>query len=280
MNVIRATAGGFCWGVRRAVDKVTQLAAEADGAPIYTDGPLIHNNQMIEDLEQCGVKATDTPEAANGQTLVVRAHGISPERRAYLKKLPLRLQDATCPDVAKIHAAIKKHVSQGYEIIIYGDEGHAEVTGLAGYAGDHGHIVGNLAEVDSLPAMEKVAVVSQTTQFPPHYAELADAIKARYPDAKILDTICTSTKNRLMELAELATRVDAFVVVGGAHSANTVRLFEVAAELKPTHHIQTASQLDPTWFTNLHTIGLTAGASTPDFIIDEVQAALEQISSY
>jgi (E)-4-hydroxy-3-methyl-but-2-enyl pyrophosphate reductase len=277
MQVIRAKSGGFCWGVRRAVDKVTQLAAQADGEPIYTDGPLIHNDQMIHDLEQRGITATDHPESATGHTLVVRAHGIAPARRATLKQLDLTLQDATCPDVAKIHAAIKQHVNKGYQIIIYGDQGHAEVTGLAGYAGDHGHVVSTIADVDALPPMAKVALVAQTTQLPPDYAALADAVTARYPDATILDTICNSTKHRLMELTDLAQKVDAFIVVGGAHSANTVRLFQVAAKLKPAHHIQTASQLDPTWFTNLHTIGLTAGASTPDFIIDEVQSALEQL---
>jgi len=276
MKVIVAKTAGFCWGVRRAVDRVMDLAKSKDAnPPVYTDGPLIHNEQMLRKLEAGGVREVRDLADAGDHMLVIRAHGAPPERRRLLRSLPSRIIDATCPDVASIQGRIKKHVNAGYHIVIFGDDGHAEVVGLLGFADGKGHVVCSPQEVDALPEMDSVCLVSQSTQFPSEYRKVADAIIRRFPGAKALDTICKATKSRQAELLEIARQVDALVVVGGAHSANTLRLVKLARKLKPTFHIQVGSQLEGSDFAAFSFVGLTAGASTPDFVIQNVKRILE-----
>lgn len=274
MKVILARSAGFCWGVSRAVNIARETAAKSM-SPVHTDGPLIHNEQMMEQLRTEGIVECNDLSLLGKGVLVIRAHGISPERRKMLNSLPVTIVDATCPDVARIQTLIRQHASKGYYIVICGDDGHAEVTGLLGYAEGRGFVVSREEDVAKLPDIQPVCLVSQSTQFPLCYAKIADAVRHRFPGAKVLDTICHSTRNRQMELEEMAKSVDAIVVAGGAHSANTVRLVQLAASLKPTIHIQTASQLDPADFVTFKAVGLTAGASTPDFVIEEVRKAIE-----
>jgi len=276
MKVILAQSAGFCWGVKRAVDRARELAKNA-GQPVYTDGPLIHNQQMMEQLLAEGVRETDNPSGLETGLLMIRAHGIPPKRRKQIESLHLSIVDATCPDVAKIQGTIKKYAGRGHCIIIFGDKGHAEVLGLEGYAGEDGFVVGNVDDVQKLPAnLNRVCLVSQSTQFPTAYEKVAAAVTRRFPDALVINTICKSTLNRQQELLDIASRVDAIVVVGGAHSANTLRLVDLAGTLKPTFHIQTADQLEPEAFRRFRTVGLTAGASTPTFIIEEVRKRIGQ----
>jgi len=274
MKVVLAKSAGFCWGVRRAVDKARSLAS-AQKAPIHTDGPLIHNDQMMEQLRREGIQECADASTLDRGTLMLRAHGIPPARRARLRELPLTLVDATCPDVASIQGLIRKYARRGYHILIYGDEGHAEVEGLMGFAEGHGYVIGSPGDVAALPPLDRVCLVSQSTQFPEAFETVADAVRARFPGTEILDTICRSTRERQRELVEIAGQVDAIVVVGGAHSANTVRLVELAAAHRPTFHVQTADQLNPADFATCTGVGLTAGASTPAFVIESVKAALE-----
>lgn len=274
MKVIQAQTAGFCWGVRRAVDRVKQLSAEADGKTIYTDGPLIHNEEMAQELKSEGVTQATSPEEARDSTLVIRAHGVTPARRNHLRSIPARLVDATCPDVAKIQGAIKKYSGRGAAIVVFGDEGHAEVTGLLGYAQGDRFVVSSAADVTRLPKLQNVCLVSQSTQFPDQYREIAEAVTKRFPDATVLDTICHATKSRQAELIEIAKNADVLVVVGGTHSANTLRLVELARTMRPTLHIQVSSQLNPTDFEPYSCVGLTAGASTPDFVIQDVRRVL------
>lgn len=276
MKVILAKSAGFCWGVSRAVDKARELVDGGDG-PIYTDGPLIHNEQLMARLRSEGILETGNPEDASTGTLLIRAHGISPDRRSALTRSAASLVDATCPDVAKIQGKIRKHARTGYDIVIYGDEGHAEVIGLLGYAEGKGHVVNNRDDVERLPQLNKVCLVSQSTQFPAAYADIARLVEERFPGTAVLDTICVATKRRQAELLEIAGQVDVIVVVGGAHSANTVRLVELAGSRKPTVHIQTADDIDPEIMKGFGVAGLSAGASTPAFIIDQVMARLEEI---
>lgn len=261
-----------------AVDKARKLAMETN-RPIYTVGPLIHNQQMVDQLRKDGVVEAAKPESVSDGILLVRAHGISPQYRKTLReKAASEIVDATCPDVAKIHAAIKKYARMGYYTIIFGDAGHAEVEGLLGCSDGRGFVVGRPEDVDKLPEIHPVCLVSQSTQFPMSYEKVAAAVRHRFPDAKALFTICESTTNRQRELFEIARMVDVIVVVGGAHSANTMRLVQLARTLKPTFHIQTSEQLDPREFAGFRTVGLTAGASTPAFIIEDVKKRLEEMS--
>ena len=276
MKVIVAKSAGFCMGVHRAVEKARRLASRQAG-PVYTDGPLIHNQQMMAQLASENIRPCPDPAALRDDTLLIRAHGIPPARRQQLQALPCRLSDATCPDVAKIQGIIRQHARQGYHVVILGDPGHAEVVGLLGFAEGRGHVIAGREDVALLPEMDKVCLVSQSTQFPSSFEATAQTMRARYPDLIAIDTICDATRNRQREIDEMAAQVDAFVIVGGSHSANTLRLVELARRLKPTFHIQTASQLQPGEFEGVRIVGLTAGASTPSFIIEEVRAQLEAL---
>jgi len=274
MRVIVAESAGFCWGVSRAVKKAREVARRA-GRPVYTDGPLIHNEQMMARLHSDGVCEAGDLAELSGDVLLIRAHGVPPERRDTLRKLPAQVIDCTCPDVARIQGLIRKHAGQGYDIVIFGDAGHAEVTGLLGHAEGRGYVVSSAGEVAGLPQLSKVCLVAQSTQFPVTYAAVADEMRHRFSEVIVLDTICESTRRRQEDLLRIAGDSDAVVVVGGAHSANTLRLVELARAMKPTVHIQTADQLEPGSFREVETVGLTAGASTPDFIIEAVRQKLE-----
>ena len=274
MNIVVAKSAGFCRGVTRAVRKAQELARESR-VIVHTDGPLIHNEQVMADLRAQGIEATDAPELLTGGTLLVRAHGISPQRRQMLKRLPVRLVDATCPDVGRSQGLVQKHARQGYATIIFGDPGHAEVVGLLGCADEKGFVVTSPDDVARLPDLRPVCLCAQSTQFPDDYEAIAAAVRARFPDAVVLNTICEATRRRQSELIEIARRVDAVVVVGSEHSANTRRLVELARRHTRALLVPTADQLRPEDLSGCRTVGLTAGASTPEDIIDAVRRRLE-----
>jgi (E)-4-hydroxy-3-methyl-but-2-enyl pyrophosphate reductase len=274
MKVLLANSAGFCWGVSRAVDKARSLARKGR---VYSDGPLIHNEEMMRQLQSEGISETDDISSIGNAMLLIRAHGIPPERRKRLNESSADITDTTCPDVAKIQGLIRKHARLGYSIIIYGDKGHAEVTGLLGFTEGKGYVVTTQEDIHKLPNLNPACLVSQSTQFPSCYKLIAEEVRKRNPETVILDTICEATKKRQSELVEMAANVDAFVVVGSSNSANTVRLLELAKSLKPALQIQTADQIKPSDFTEFHTVGLTAGASTPDFIIQQVRIKLEDL---
>lgn len=276
MRVIVAKSAGFCWGVKRAVAKARCLCAEQP-EPVYTDGPLLHNKQLLDQLAREGVRSTARAGGLRRGVLLIRAHGITPARRARLNRLRVPVFDATCGDVARIQGLIGRHAAKGNNIVIFGDKGHAEVTGLLGYAAGRGYVVSRPSEVKRLPPLSKVCLVSQSTQCPDCYAQVAAAVRRRFPDAIVLKTICRATRNRQKELVHIAAKVDALVIVGDTKSANTMRLVKLARTLKPTIFIQTAGQIVPGRLRRYKTVGLTAGASTPDFVIEAVRIKLETL---
>jgi (E)-4-hydroxy-3-methyl-but-2-enyl pyrophosphate reductase len=274
MSVKLAETAGFCMGVKRAIDRVLDIA-QVEGHPkIYTYGPLIHNPQTVELLKQRGVAPIKTiEEIADGENaiLVIRSHGISPEERKRIKKKGLKIVDATCPKVARVQAIIKKHIALGYAIIIVGDEGHPEVAGLLGYTAGRGMVIGSRAEAEQVPYMDKVGIVAQTTQDQDLYAEIINILKGKMPHALVFDTICDSTEQRQQEVKELAAQMDALVIVGGANSANTKRLTEISEHCgTPTFYVETAEELKNHPLARYNRIGVSAGASTPNWIIDRV----------
>lgn len=276
MNVVVAKSAGFCWGVRRAVELARKTAASG-ATPVYTDGPLIHNEHMMRRLREAGVEECPDPAAIPaGASLIVRAHGISPERRRRLESLPIALNDATCPDVAKIQRIVRQAADGGATVLILGDPGHAEVVGLLGCAGPRGRVVTSPQDVEALPSdLGNVCFVSQSTQPEAMFEATAAAVTRRFPGASIVNTICHATRNRQGELDSLAEDCDAFVVVGSPASANTQRLAQLASRLKPTVVVDSADQLDPGDFAGVATVAVTAGASTPDFLIEAVTARLQ-----
>jgi (E)-4-hydroxy-3-methyl-but-2-enyl pyrophosphate reductase len=275
MSVRLAKTAGFCMGVKRAVDIVLEMAQKKGGKTFYTFGPLIHNPQTIQLLEKRGIipvrHVDDIEEGDKDATIVIRAHGISPEERRRIKERNIRIIDATCPKVAHVQAIIKKHAKQGCHIVIVGDPEHPEVNGLLGYAGGRGSVVCCDRDVDPLNGLDRVCVVAQTTQNQEEYGRIVALIKAKFPETVVFDTICDSTEKRQTEVRELSSEMDVMVIVGGRNSANTMRLAMLSeAGGTPTYHIETVDELKQIQLKHGDRIGISAGASTPNWIIDRV----------
>ncbi|MCP4687641.1 MAG: 4-hydroxy-3-methylbut-2-enyl diphosphate reductase, partial [Desulfobacterales bacterium] len=277
MKLFIAKTAGFCMGVRRAVDLVLGAPGKHE-APIYTFGPLIHNPQVLELLEEKGITVLNTiPESGSG-TVLIRAHGVPPEIKEGLTDAGFKVIDATCPRVIKVQTIIRKHARQGCAAIIVGDEDHPEVTGLLGYAGARGFVVGSLEELEALPPFDKAIIVAQTTQNTRLFEAIGQWAGERFPHYKVFDTICDSTAKRQAEVKQLAASMDAVVVVGGRDSGNTRRLAEIAGQNgKPSFHVETESDLDARTLASARRVGITAGASTPNWIIKRIYRSLETI---
>lgn len=277
-NVLVAKYAGFCWGVRRAFDRVMDtVKAKKEGESVYTYGPLIHNPQAVEQLESEGVAVIeDIPENFSG-TVFIRTHGLSPSERQRLRCSGATICDATCPDVGIIQGIVRKYVRKGYNTIIVGNREHPEVVALLGYAEGNGVAVLSRDEIEHLPKEWKnVCVVAQSTQKEDKFEELVEDIKKIYPHAEIFNTICSSTTERQEEVRELSRLVDAMVVVGGYNSANTTKLAQISREMgAPTFHIETEEELKVNDFKNFQNIAVTAGSSTPSWLIDRVVKKLK-----
>ncbi len=277
MKILVGRTAGFCMGVRRAVEMVLDAPGEHDG-PIYTYGPLIHNPQVLEILEDKGISVlSKIPEKGRG-TVLIRAHGVPPDARRRFEAAGFTVIDATCPRVIKVQRIIERHAAQGYRVIIVGDRDHPEVIGLLGYAGDRGHVAGTLEELESLPPSERAIIVAQTTQNTRFYGEVKAWAERERPHYRIFETICDSTGKRQAEVKELADRVDAVVVVGGRTSGNTRRLAQIARESgRPAYHVETDADLDFRPLSSARRIGITAGASTPNWVIRRIYRSLETL---
>ena len=226
--------------------------------------------------KEIDVKDSDEKESV----VVVRAHGISPQRRDYLKGLGLPFRDGTCPDVGIIAGKVKSHAEKGYKIVIFGDPEHPEVIGLVGYANENAYVVNQEDDISNLPDLgDQVAMVSQSTMFTHEFKHLSSLLAEKYPNMLVFDTICGATKERQSDLVELVKDgADAIVVIGGKHSANTRKLAKLASSHdRPTFHIETAEDLIPADFDSFRVVGVTAGASTPEFIIRKVCERLEEL---
>ncbi|MBO26567.1 MAG: 4-hydroxy-3-methylbut-2-enyl diphosphate reductase [Opitutales bacterium] len=289
MKVIRAKSAGFCWGVERAI-QVARDEAQGGKRKVYTDGPLIHNRQMMELLGQEDINEVGDYESKKEVSLeedsekesvmVIRAHGISPQRRKYLKSLGLPFKDGTCPDVGVIAGRVRSYSAKGYDVVIFGDPNHPEVIGLMGYAGEKGYVVASIADIENLPPLsDQVAMVSQSTMFTHEFKMLSGILAKKYPSLLVFDTICGATKERQSDLVQLVEEgAEAIVVIGGKHSANTKKLAKLASSHdRPTFHVETAEDLDDKEFAEFETVGVTAGASTPEFIIHSICEKLEKM---
>ncbi len=277
MKVKLAESAGFCYGVRKAMDCVLDVARGKEVT--YTLGPLIHNPQALEMLESRNVfVANAVDESLRGKTVVIRAHGVPPEVRDTLDAAGAIVVDATCPNVLRSQGIIRKYHELGYSIVIVGDRGHAEIDALLGSAENTGIVVETREEAAQLPLMEKVCVVAQTTLNSVRYNEIAEEVSRRAQVSHIARTVCHSTERRQEDIVRLAETTDATVVVGGRSSANTKRLAEISKELgQPTFLIEDPAELDLRALSQYNVIGVTAGASTPNWVIQQV---VDTISRY
>lgn len=278
-DVTVAKSAGFCPGVKRAIDKVLELEA-AGKKPVYTIGPLIHNKQVTDMLAAKQITSIDRPQEAADKAgvLVIRAHGITPSFQKEVENCGMEVVDATCPLVKHAQNIIAKYAGQGYHTIIVGDGGHAEVIGLLGYTQGKGTVVSGPEEAAKLPHFEKVNVVSQTTQKESVFYETAEEIKKHADECQISNTICQPTKDRQKETIEQAKNADLVIVVGGRHSANTARLALLCKGLAPSvQHVETENEIDPLPVVRAKKIFITAGASTPNWVIDRVAARVREL---
>ena len=276
MEVIKAKTAGFCFGVKRAVDTVYEQVDSCEGA-IYTYGPIIHNEEVVKDMESKGVIVIRSEEELDSLaegTVIIRSHGV--EKRIYdkLEKKGIRIVDATCPFVKKIHKIVSKESAQGAHIVIIGNPEHPEVQGIRGWAGENVSVVqdAEAAEKIEFDKNVKICVVSQTTFNYNKFKDLVEIIKKKSYDVSVLNTICNATKERQTEAKSIAETVDAMIVIGDKHSSNTQKLFEICRRAcNNTYYIQTLGDLDLNQLGSVETVGITAGASTPNNIIEEVQ---------
>lgn len=276
MKVTLAKSAGFCFGVKRAVEMVYKEAET--GKKVYTLGPIIHNEQVVQDLEQKGVRVIDTPEElskAEDATVIIRSHGISADVYHQLEDKKVRIVDATCPFVSKIHLIVEKKYQEGSCIVIVGNANHPEVEGINGWCNGAATVIGSVSEAEnySQEPARKLCVVAQTTFNYKKFKDIVDIFSKKSYDIDVMNTICNATEERQTEAAAIAGDSDAMIVIGGKHSSNTQKLYEICKNVCPdTHFIQTLDDLDLKQFQSFRSVGITAGASTPNTIIKEVQS--------
>lgn len=280
MKFILADSAGFCFGVRRAVDMVLTESTSKQGK-ITTYGPLVHNPQVIELLNLRDVVCIDELDQITDGMAVIRSHGVSPTAIETLQDRGLNILDATCPKVRAVQKVVETNAENGRHLVIFGEREHPEVIGLHGAArGRPCAIVLSEEEFDALdlPPETPIALVAQTTANRVRYHQIAEHVQARYPDVEVRETICSATEIRQQEVRDLAEKVQAMVVIGGRNSGNTRRLAAISNDLNlPTWHIETADELEGVNFSPYEKVGVTAGASTPSWIIDRVMARLNDV---
>ncbi|MBW7956566.1 MAG: 4-hydroxy-3-methylbut-2-enyl diphosphate reductase [Deltaproteobacteria bacterium] len=281
MEILVAKSSGFCFGVKRAINMAGKCASEEekDGG-IHTLGPIIHNPQVVKMLEESRVYAKNDLSEIDSGTVIIRSHGVTFEEYKEAREKGLNIVDATCPFVKTAQELVSRLTGEGYQVIVAGEKDHPEVKGLMSYGDNKVRVVSGIAELVDMPRVSKLGIVAQTTLRMEKLEEIVSFCLHKASELKVFNTICNATSTRQTESAALAKEVDIMVIVGGKNSANTRRLAEVCRAIQPeTYHIETASELSPEWFAGKRRAGVTSGASTPEWLIEEVVKRLREISS-
>ena len=273
METVKKKHASFCFGVKRAVDRVMKEVDKENGA-IYTLGPIIHNPQIVEMLKEKGIVPVDDVKNIHEGTVVFRTHGVKKEEEEHIQKKGLESIDVTCPFVKRVrkHAMyLKKH---GYQVVIIGDKNHAEVKSVLSYLDNDGIVLQEPCRIEA----RKIGVVSQTTLDRETFISVVTGLLDGAEEVRVYDTICRSTQIRQQEAAELAGLVDVMLIIGGKNSSNTTKLYKIAKKVQPkTYHIETENDIQSEWFQGARKVGLTGGSSTPDFIIDLVDRRVKNL---
>ena len=281
MEITVAKSAGFCFGVQRAVDSVYKELEENSGK-IYTFGPIIHNEQVVEDLNKKGIEVIDTVEQLKKikeGTVVIRSHGVAKEIYDILEQQKLKMVDATCPFVKKIHNIVLDESNNGKTIIIIGNDNHPEVEGIKGWVNGEVIVINKEDQIEklSLPEQTKACIVSQTTFNHNKFKYLVEIIRKKGYDITVVNTICNATHVRQVEAQKISSKVDGMIVIGGKNSSNTQKLYDICRnECENTFYVQTVKDLDLHELKSLKSIGITAGASTPKNIIEEVRTECQK----
>jgi len=272
-----AKSAGFCFGVKRATNMAFDAAAKHDS--ICSHGPIIHSPQMVEKLAEQGVEVVSDIEDIPNGAVIIRSHGVTAGELHQILERDLEIIDATCPFVKKAQHYAEMLSDEGYAVVLAGEAEHPEVQGIISYA-RHGDVytVANLEEAENLPRMKKIGVVAQTTQSYDNFCQIVEACLSKCQEIRVFNTICDATTVRQDEARAIAAQVDLVLVIGGYNSANTTRLARICTEIQPnTRHVETAAEIVENWFANVGKVGITAGASTPQWIIDEVYEKVAQV---
>jgi len=268
MKVIVAENRGFCHGVRNAISLAEQLLAR--GEDVYSLGPIIHNKDMVDRLARAGLKTVDTVDDVPSGTVLIRSHGVAPEQMAKIEKRGLKIADATCVLVKRVQRIVRELGEQGHKVVVIGDEKHPEIRAVVGCAKDV-VVAADESDLDKLGRNDKLGIVCQTTQSPEHFGKVVGAIAARdFGELRVINTLCREAVKRQASAVELCKKVDIMFVLGGLNSANTRKLAEMCRKYNAqTFHLQNYSELDTIVLRDKRLAGVTAGASTPEWVIDE-----------
>ncbi|MBM3157396.1 MAG: 4-hydroxy-3-methylbut-2-enyl diphosphate reductase [Chloroflexi bacterium] len=277
MEIEKASEMGFCFGVRRAIELVESASREKGS--LQTLGPLVHNKQVVHNLAQVGINAVSNLEEVKGHIVAIPSHGVSPEVIKQIKARGLEVIDATCPYVRKLQIAAQKLGKDDLYVLVFGDASHPEVKAVLGWAGEKASSALEIPNLTNLP--KRIGIVCQTTQNQSRFADFVAGIisseASRYSELRIMNTICDATRKRQSAVLELVKSTDLIIVIGGRDSSNTRRLAEICeAAGAVTYHIENEGEINPSWLRGKRRIGVTAGASTPDDIIDQVVAKLKK----
>lgn len=278
MQIIRAEKAGFCFGVKRAIEMATGAARQNSG-PVYTYGQLIHNQQEVARLAGQGIHAVDSlDQVPEGSLLIIRSHGVGPEVLTAAAARKITVLDATCPFVRNVQKKAQEMIQQGYQVIVVGNSSHPEVQGIVAWTDHRALVVADSEQLRDIQPAPRVGVVAQTTIPQQTLAAVVAALVPAVSELKLANTVCRATRERQLAAKQLASRVDLMLVVGGRNSANTSKLFTLCAQTgTETHHVETASELNRAWFAGKSTVGITAGASTPDWLIQEVETRVKEL---
>lgn len=284
MKIIKSKRAGFCFGVKRALNIALEATKNTEKKtpqrPVFTLGPLVHNSFVVKKLEKEGVKTIDNLNQLKKGSLIIRSHGIPPKIAGAARQKGMKLIDATCPLVKKIHTLVKQLKKDGYKIIIVGHANHPEVQGIAAHAGGNFTIIENISEAKKIKKMPRLGIVVQTTFLLENFKKIASILSKKTNRIKIYNTICLETKLRQKMAEELSKKVDIMIIVGGKNSSNTKRLAEICKKFcENSYLVESAGDLKKIWFKDKDTVGLTAGASTPDWIIEEVIEKIKKVNS-
>jgi len=279
MKIEKAADMGFCFGVRRAIELVQKAAQER--GPLQTLGALVHNRQVVDKLSECGVDIATSLDEVRGNIIAIASHGVGPEVMKQIKARGLEVIDATCPFVRKAQIVAQRLGKEGFSVLVFGDASHPEVQAVLGWAGKNASASLEIPQFTAQP--KRLGILCQTTQNQDRFASFVAGIitsdTAKFSELRVFNTICDATRKHQAAALGLAKRADLMLVIGGKDSANTRRLAEICADTGvATYHIETVTEFDPSWVRGRRHIGITAGASTPDEVIDEVVLKLQEAS--
>lgn len=277
VKITVAKSAGFCFGVKRAIDLAQDIASK--NSDVYTFGPLIHNPQEVARLEKENIKVIEDYSKIDKGVLVLRTHGIPLDIYENLsKKQNIKIVDAACPFVKKAQDIIKELSKDSEQIVIVGEKKHPEVVALVSYGKGKCLVVEDKEDVKNVKKTDIIYIVSQTTQSPKKFEEIVDEI-SKISQVKVFNTICRATFDRQSAAAKLAKEVDVMIVIGGKNSGNTTRLYQICSNITKTYHIENVDEIETDWFNNIETVGITAGASTPDWIIKNIKGRIKEITN-